>query len=478
MFNFHKIIISGFFYLMLIFHLPGCGAETNNKFPFIQDTTSEGWIRQAPLPRVASKEQAEKVVAHIKDYIQNYKQQNAQVSWDQEEIEFSPATPSENSVKQRILILEGFFVPNSAMLRYRKRVLGFHKIDKSADYPQYKEYFPKTKVYSALKDISYYLSDLPFHMPAELLNETGLAGGELCKILHSQPFMAHGVPIFEWLADFLPEAQFVIADIPIGNQDKESFCNFAQDNNLDIMEKKIQYLTEQLKEIIKNYQINYITISEAPSREGLKVNYETICQRNFNLVDKNKVNQLLAIKTNFFRELSTLKDVAVFQGLPNDHSYVSDPDDKSNDLVCAKYDNLVRVGYLGRGDFNFDESGGFDSKLLDSGQLNLVKCANLYINSGVSEPKNIYSDLPDEREPTTIGTNPLYYRCLGLGAIKIVPVMATSWATPLALAHYIYLKNMGGPQTVDEFHYFMLTGRGFPKMIDPLKFYQFELYVR
>jgi hypothetical protein len=448
--------------------------ETSNKS--LAFTTSAS--RTEPLPRVATQAQSIEAATNIDFIIDKWREKCVVPNCPTKLLKFSPAQPRAESLGQRILIFESFFVPDSAMLRYKKRVLGFYKFSKSS--PKYEEYFPDTEVYSPLDEISEYLSNLPYHVPAEALDIAKLRNNGFAAKLKHQPFLSHGVPIFEWLADLVPEAQFVIAEFPT-NFISFDFCHFDEGDNLGRMSTILSHAMIQVLKIIDIHKINYVNISEAPSPEALKRNYNMACattgSKPFSAIDKDAIDRFLELETFVFRKLSEIPNISVFQSLPNtDHSMYR-PENKGDELVAAEYENFVRVGYFSSADYEFDERGGFDSTLLAKEQLNQVFCASAYINGGVSEG-GLDSASLTEPEPIKVGKNALHYRSLGFRTPMVIKIMSTSWATPLALAHAIYLKNMGGPQSPTEFRNYMKTKskQPRPKLIDPLRFSQFELY--
>ncbi len=431
--------------------------------------------RTALLPRVATLTQSLDAAAKINRVIDIWNERCAVPDCPTTAINFSPAESTVESLGQRILILESFFVPDSAMLRYRNRILGFYKFSETA--PKYEEYFPDTEVYTPLEEISKYLSDLPYHVPAEALDLSRIKKSGFSRTLKHQPFMAHGVPIFDWLADLAPEAQFVIAQSPNSLFSLDFLCHFDEGENLTKMTTTISHAVIEVLRLIDRHQISYVNISEAPSPEGLKRNYAIACEstgsKPFSAISRKAIERFLKLEAFVFKKLSEIPEISVFQGLPNDDHTVYRPENSSDELVAANYENFVRVGYFATADYDFDERGGFDSAVLDRGQLNQVHCASTYINGGFTEG-SLNSDY--EPEPLKISPSALHYKTLGFHTKVVVKLMATSWATPLALAHAIYLKNSGGPQTPRELRRYFETSTRKPKLIDPLRFRQFELY--
>lgn len=431
--------------------------------------------RTEPLPRVATSSQSVEAASNIDLIIDKWREKCVVPNCQTKLLKFSPAQPRDESLGQRILILESFFVPDSAMLRYRNRILGFYKFSEAA--PKYEEYFPDTEVYTPLEEISKYLSDLPYHVPAEALDLSGLKKHGFSRTLKHQPFMAHGVPIFDWLADLAPEAQFVIAQIPNSLFSLDFLCRFDEGENLTKMTTTISHAVLEVLRLIDRHQINYVNISEAPSPESLKRNYAVACEstgsKPFSAISRKAVERFLKLEAVVFKKLSEIPEISVFQALPNDDQTVYRPENSHHELVAANYENFVRIGYLSTADYDFDERGDFDSAMLDRGQLNQVHCASTYINGGFTEGSPNSSNEPD---PIKISPSALHYKTLGFDTKVVVKIMATSWATPLALAHAIYLKNSGGPQSPRELRRYFKTSARKPKLIDPLRFRQFELY--
>ncbi len=431
--------------------------------------------RTAPLPRIASSYQSIKAQEEIDRIIDEWEQKCSVPDCPTKLVHFSPAVPVNESLGQRILILENFFVPDSAMLRYRNRVLGFYKLEEDA--PKYKEYFPDTEVYEPFDEIAEFLSQLPYHVPAADLSSERLRENGFSKLVKHQPFLSHGVPIFEWLADLVPEAQFVIADLPTSPFSLELFCHFDEKETMRKMRTKVSRAMIQVLQLIETHDINYVNISEAPSPEALERNYGMFCRgpknKSYFAIDDEAKNNFLNMQAFVFRKLSEIPTITVFQSLPNTDQTIYLPDNKRHDLVAADYDNFVRVGYFASAEAKFGVKGAFDARLLSRPQLNQFFCASTYVNSGVTEgsPASI-----DEPEPQKISEHALYYRYLGFDSDRVIRVMATSWATPLALAHAIYLKNTGGPKNARELRKYLRTNSNQPKLIDPLRFKQFELY--
>jgi hypothetical protein len=182
----------------------------------------------------------------------------------------------------------------------------------------------------------------------------------------------------------------------------------------------------------------------------------------------------LRLQAEVFERLnSAARGLSVFQALPNEDYRHYSPDDREDDIVCGPYSNFARVGYFNSKQYHPKRGGDFNSRFLPRAQEHFMKCADLYVNGGFTETDD---DEPGAILPVNPGDGGLFFRRLGL-VMDPVGMMATSWATPLALAHAVHLKQMGQAESVGKFRALYKTRDGHPMMIDPVKHKQFELYV-
>lgn len=457
---------------LMFFCYTFCSCAMEPQYSPINNKKDPGWQRCAAKPRIANSMESSYAIEVLERYLAKFDSQDPSTI-PKTDLSFIPALAREESRGQRVLILDSFFVPSSALLRYKNRVLGFYKLEQPNGMVSYEKYFPEITVYQPLAEISNYLASLSVHIPAHRLNDINIVNRPIRKTLKTPGFLAHGIPIFEWLADLLPEAQFVIADLPFQLTGRDFLCNPSQ-MDFNAMQKKFDDSFTQLKDIIARHGINLINMSQAPTPSSLARYLNTACGGK--TLSTEIRNKILAIENSFFERMSTIPEVIVFQSLPNDEPTLYQDPKEDNRLVTKKYDNIIKVGYFAKGDCDFDESGIFDQTYLSYEQSQLVNFADLYINGGFTENgEDPLTGIP--HPPIIKHSNQLMHRTMGLGASIPVGRMATSWATPLALAHFVYLKNMCGPKTAGEYRAFLKTGKGLPKMIDPLRFFQFELYV-
>jgi len=231
--------------------------------------------------------------------------------------EFVPAPMLQSSENQRILILEGSIgMPDSALGRYKHRVLGIHVFPDEHTF-QYVEQFPVKRQSVLLYLVGDYLAKLPYHVPVvslssiyESLKDSNNLQIETIRGISSGGLSGHSVTIFEILADLNPEAQFVIATSPDNLvYAKDIFCNFYEENIFAQVEAINHTAAQQVVGLIKKYNINYINISEAKTYDKFVWQYQNACKvrddyKPLEAIPAAKIARYLALRPHFLKNIT------------------------------------------------------------------------------------------------------------------------------------------------------------------------------
>ena len=136
-----------------------------------------------------------------------------------EDLRFAPATGTAISLGKRILILDGEKKPHfySSFFHYKNRILGYYQLGQQL-YGGYYEFIPQIRAPKLLSYVDKVLSTARFPFLSEDLTPVGLPilslHGQIISLQPNERELApHGEHIFELLADYVPDAQFIVADL-------------------------------------------------------------------------------------------------------------------------------------------------------------------------------------------------------------------------------------------------------------------------
>lgn len=370
---------------------------------------SPKWVskygRQSPYARIGTPAQLREARKEIKKRaFEAAAKENAEQENDEEkakqyrEVEFIPAPALESSRGQRILIIEPRRLEvttryclqfRTAFTSYRKRVLDavfFSNLKhfKTGNPGTYES--PKIRIRysesaaSALDDFE----SLPYIVPGQILSVTSAKSfrgfgshqfelavfGEKFDCVHNY----HGDPIFQYLADFNPEAQFVLADIPASFESalREEKPSISIDDYREYMNR---WASETLR-LISKYEINLVSMSwgvqstEKGDWTG-RDEYYDILLKAIERIAKESGIPIIQAAPNVDDDLALL-DSTVHPGVRQE--------------LQQRVPGLFKVGTLSRRDPQSPLEGRGDDSWLPRGMKAIWDSVDLYVNNGAGSP--------------------------------------------------------------------------------------------
>ncbi len=358
---------------------------------------------------------------------------------------FEPALPKEESLGQRILILDGESQPSfySAFFRYKKKVLSFLEQSSFGD-GEFYEFFPVIKAPVVLDSIQ----DIVDHSNQQTwqVGDFRDVGSKLLKLYHqvehivpSQAQIAHGEYVFELLADLNPESQFVIGPFPL--PDPELFCEM--DSRWEELVTFYDNAASSLVDYIDEFQISWVNLSYSTTMESLKKYHNLNCRKP---PDIKQLKNYIKLRANVVDKLAqSQSSPVILQALPNEAPYEVKESNPDYHFSCRARDYLFRVGFSSIVDHSIPTAGKHIlPSHLPKVQQNLYDCGDFFINGGVDE--NIQENAKYFKNEwgryfTKHSGNHLKLKYYGIYE-EHTPLMATSWATPMGLSFLNYLSKL------------------------------------
>jgi len=349
----------------------------------------------------------------------------------------------------QIMILEELHIPHSTFSRYRDRISGFYSIGVNG---LLKRLRPTAKVSNPYIEIM----DILNNDRKSISRTIPSLGAYLAE--HSQfEFISgnvnsldHAATVFELLVDKNPDTNFVMAGIPelTNNERCDSIEN--SETALKSITMKFENAAKSLLEIIKQHQVKTINVSYLSTVQSELEHMRRTCKKQ----DYNIANKIFQIKTKFFLNIIENSDVVIVQAVPNDDT---------QSYYCPFHRRWIRVGYVNVPKSNIPDEGiPLTDENLPNNLRPVSNCITVAINSGITDKLNFA-----EQFPSYYDENSLFRNYDGLYAYP-VDVMATSWATPLALS-FIRANLQGKIKKPPQFVYTTVINR----ILDPIKNKQF-----
>jgi len=379
-----------------------------------------------------------------------------------EEVTFTPRPPSPTSVGQRILVID-VGMQETAFTRYKKRVIDIIEPDQNGNYQTTAK---KVVMPKAARTI---LSDIiGEHFPRVSALAFQPIKGSFVQKIGSTLSLYHGETIFSVLADYNPNAEFIIAQKFIEPPDLQCIA----DDDVSGLIRYAQYLdniSNSLIYYIRLHRINFINLSFGHAMRNMREGRANSCIGKAWPSDQQLAKMLKLLKEHFYEPLSNLRNVTVVQASPSsDHELIFN--DSEYPIDCADFSNRIRVGYFGVADSKLPPVGGEwenpqAKQILPSGQWKARRCIDIFLNSGV-----------DDTEPFSEGTSPFRLSTYGLGGASMRLSFSTSWAAPFALSYLIYVNNTQGPFQTAQALINAATAYHLYSFQDPARHHQFETY--
>ena len=296
--------------------------------------------------------------------------------------------------------------------------------------------------------------------------------GKIKKLIPKDPEIPHGEHIFDMLAKYNPEAQFILAPYPIVSNENKVICEAFRNPN-----KYKEFIEESAREYLKvihQYGINYVNLSWGPTYKKEEWRNRALCSSEFS---EKEVRKILRLKAYFLDLLSEgAPDTLFFVAMPNDYGSSYLEKESSRVYAAKKRPNFVRVAYWSKevNDFS-NHSDQTLNAYLHENQRDLWDYVDFYVNGGFNEDLRWfdYDFLKDKTSEDYRKTRPerdileIYYD-------GVFPhhyyLMSTSYATPLALSYANYLMTK---------HNFSVVNQNLArKIIDPILTQQLLNYER
>jgi len=346
----------------------------------------------------------------------------------------------------QIMVLEELHIPVSTFSRYHDRVSGFYDINSEGGFeriqPTAQVSKPILEIMSILNRDRKAVSKIIPSLGAYLALHT-----QFELISHPINSLNHAETVFELLVDKNPDTNFVLARIPeVTIQER---CQALEDKNttLKSISAKFENAAQALIEIIKTQKISTINVSYLSTIQSELQHMKRDCKNQ----DYSVAAKITQIKTKFFLDLLNNSEVVVVQAVPNDDY---------QPYYCPFHRRWIRVGYVNLPKSHIPEDGmSLSDEFLPRNLLPVSSCMTVAINSGISDKLNFGDQLPAYYDE-----NSLFRNYGGLYAYP-VDVMATSWATPLALS-FIRLKAQS--KSLNSVYTTVIN-----KILDPIKNKQF-----
>lgn len=376
-----------------------------------------------------------------------------------ETLEFENSPLEGSSFNQRILILDSEREQNFPSLFYqnKNRALALFKVEEEEkDFVV--EYHPRVKTLKALGDIFSLVKEC--EKKGKKIEDLKIDHYKLLQLHHKMewegvqlPEAPHGQRVFDILARYNPQAQFVIGSFP--EVSNKTFCSIRE--NEEEIHNFFKETADFYLEKIKKYKINYVNISYASTFLSLVSHNKRICNDK---LTQEEMFFYLREKTFFLDRLSEgAPSVLFFQALPNTYEkdYLNRLD--SRNFSAKKRDNFLRVSYW----TSFIPQGrNFSQRVLRDrihlSQRHLWPFVDFYINSGFDEAEG---QKYEEKANRSVLEMPYagFYLSSDFN-------MSNSFATPVALSYVNYLRQ--------EKKSFRLTNEN--KILDPLLNHELLFY--
>lgn len=388
-------------------------------------------------------------------------------------ITFSPAAPRDDSRGQRVLILDQNMILASST-RYASRTLAHIRISDVDDH--YSEYLPSFEVPQAFAEVAELLDEHPQHVPIAATRElTSDFYAKVGPAIPAEHWQGHGLGVFTFIADRVPDAQFVIGQhAAVERLAIPDFCRLVSATAseraaaIDDLEQRLGAIGDSLADIVELYDIDYINASWGLTGSLLQTIVSTKCGASLSSATKKAV---LKRERAFMKGLSELtyadelgqtrSAILVHAGVTAPHPLTGTEGDYSIDCG-ATMPGRIRVNafsYLGS---DIPVEGSDDLALVDAPALNAKACTDVYINAGY-EP----GLPPVERTPS------LRYSDWGIGDSWNPWPPSSSFMAPVAIARLVSLRQELGqdsaaPELLDAW-----TANGARPLQDPILHDQF-----
>ncbi len=367
-----------------------------------------------------------------------------------------PGQAYPSSRGQRILLIDDGIV-FAAATRYASRTLAFLE---STDDGSYREYAPSFDLPAEAFDI---LKKVDAASPPLRATDINLAQPFADKFTDLLPetAYAHGSDIQTFLAEALPQAQFVISESELLLFD--GLCGLSDDDAAEWtkLDERFAAARRTISAIVAQYGVNFVHLSWGLEHHSVVDHFEAHCGRS---PRREVVTRILEMYAGLFRTLTRLESpgadgrpqpVLLFQaGAPAASS-------EDYGLDCADVPGRIRVFSVPYAGSDVRQGGSHDYSLLtDPGRAGMA-CNDVYMVMG-------YANLLDMSRAKSFQS-----LILGIGpAPRHGWPPTSSFANPVALAHLVCLSLRYPGESAASWAY-RLTDSWTKPILDPLLYDEF-----
>jgi hypothetical protein len=374
-----------------------------------------------------------------------------------------PAPARSASLGQRILLIDDGVVYDAAT-RYASRTLAFLRRSETG---YYQEYFPSFAMPAEAYEI---LKKVDTAAPSPRSVDLDLAQAFVSKFPVFDGWIRHGTDIQAFLQDALPDAQFVVSEDQLELASPCGVLGTDSATAWQAYEGLFANMQATVVESIRKYDINFVHLSWGLEHESLVQQFQYDCGLT---PDHAVTDRILGMYVDLFSAIAALQShgsrglqpVLVFQAGAASSSL------QDSLLDCSDVPGRVRVysaGYDGRA---VPVGGSHDYSLLSSNEQAAMGCNDVYVVMGYTVDGWMTGVQRDE-----------YFESLGMGCglgptSKPTWPPASSFANPVALAHFIYVTEQYPDESAESWLK-RFTDSWTKPILDPLLHGQFPMPVR
>jgi hypothetical protein len=395
-------------------------------------------------------------------------------------VEFQPAHAKSESLNQRILVLDEAFITPSLLMRHKSKLLDLFLQNERGEFHRAQ---PKFETPVVNKEMQLILDSTQTPARNEALGEAAesmaamnlLASKNVGEIASGA---SHGEVVFETLAKYNPEAQYVVAPFPVISE--EWYCRIGESSVRNQVDEFYTRALSTLLPRIKELQISHANISWAITDEGSFKKFQSVCGSRPNRDQRKGLVELVQAETVFVRNLARLANLVVVQASPNDYPSDSfDPKSPGTAWSCLGDSRIVSVGYFASLGGSIARKGQkIDGRFIPVQQALTATCVDVFVNGGVNEALASAGDTSENFENgygIWWNENSFMENILSFSSAP-ARILSNSWLTPVALSMLIHMQKeqerlqRAPVQAVDVAQSLR------NKMFDPIANHQFEVF--
>jgi hypothetical protein len=314
-----------------------------------------------------------------------------------------------------------------ATLRYRSRIKGYFQFKDG----HWMDYDPEVNSKRYVKTLLERIDEKGY-TPNGLYTRIGR------EIINRRDFLpdGHGVQILNFLADYNPQAEFILVDrSSFTDAIIQSACAYNYDEDRAVAQK--DQIINQTRYFLREMNIDFLNFSAGYSLPRLQESFNTICGEPIAFAKKHVlIGHVAAIFESFLNS----EGVMAFQALGNRINWRTHPFETqyqwANRILVGGY-SVLASGVPESGDYK-----DLDRKIryLSAIHQSSYDYGDVFINVGL-EDKQTPESVWDIYEYTPTSLTSSSTDGLGLYRFGLMPKVHTSFVTPVALSYAIHISN-------------------------------------